>query len=112
MKYETQAAPGSGAALPREAYQTLEQRSSGGGGAGSLLRAGGRQVVEGGVEGEWSLLDIQRRLYYWKLAPEAWSGLYRLPANNQYLMFETDCGGFNNIRMAFEYFVMMAWISR
>ena len=105
MKYETQDAPAPVRTLPRDAYHAVEHTAS-------LLRATGREVQARKPQGEWSMLDIQRRLYYWSLAPEASSGLYRLPSNNQYVMFETDCGGFNNIRMAFEYFVIMAWISR
>eukprot|EP00510_Aplanochytrium_minuta_P003748 CAMPEP_0184007012 /NCGR_PEP_ID=MMETSP0954-20121128/1063_1 /TAXON_ID=627963 /ORGANISM="Aplanochytrium sp, Strain PBS07" /LENGTH=500 /DNA_ID=CAMNT_0026285727 /DNA_START=168 /DNA_END=1670 /DNA_ORIENTATION=- len=63
-------------------------------------------------EPKLSLKDIQESLYYWKLDPLTTSGVNRLPSNTQYVLFETDCGGFNNIRMAFEYFVLMAWLTR
>mmetsp|Transcript_4693 Transcript_4693/g.8826 ORF Transcript_4693/g.8826 Transcript_4693/m.8826 type:complete len:544 (+) Transcript_4693:89-1720(+) len=61
-----------------------------------------------------SLADLQSQLYYWKLDTLANSGLYRLPSaiGDKYILFATDCGGFNNIRMGFEHAVIMAWLTR
>jgi len=43
---------------------------------------------------------------------------FRLPRKNRianseqkYLLFDNDCGGFNNIRIAFEMFIILAWIT-
>lgn len=89
------------------------------GGGGGDLGAAGAQLS---ARAEWqssggpaqALASLQSKLYYWKLDPLANSGLMRQPsaAGDKYVLFLTDCGGFNNIRMAFEYFVIMAWVTR
>jgi hypothetical protein len=47
-------------------------------------------------------------LQYWRsteqiVAPNPW---------DRFVTFESDCGGFNNLRMAFEWFVTVAWLTR
>lgn len=49
---------------------------------------------------------------YWSLPDSASNGLYRLPLGDKYLLFISDCGGFNNIRMVFEYVLIIAWLTR
>ena len=36
----------------------------------------------------------------------------RLPPTNQYIVFQIDCGGLNNIRMQFETLTVLAWLSQ
>lgn len=55
-------------------------------------------------------LELLEKMLYWKR--------FRLPRKNRlsaseqkYLLFDTDCGGFNNIRIAFELFLILAWIT-
>ena len=59
-----------------------------------------------------TLEGVKKRLQYWQLPDLANSGLYRQPDSEKYVVFLTDCGGFNNIRMAFEYFFIVAWVTR
>jgi len=51
--------------------------------------------------------SVLKRISYWK-TPE--SGAPK-PATDKYVSFLKDCGGFNNIRMGFEYAVQMAWVT-
>eukprot|EP00308_Calcidiscus_leptoporus_P011964 CAMPEP_0119377096 /NCGR_PEP_ID=MMETSP1334-20130426/43193_1 /TAXON_ID=127549 /ORGANISM="Calcidiscus leptoporus, Strain RCC1130" /LENGTH=694 /DNA_ID=CAMNT_0007395887 /DNA_START=232 /DNA_END=2316 /DNA_ORIENTATION=- len=51
---------------------------------------------------------VRRRMRYW--APPR---LVQPSAHSEhYLTFDVDCGGFNNIRMAFEYAVLLAFLTR
>ena len=58
--------------------------------------------------------QVVKALQYWHIpSDEASAGLFRQPDNlDRYLLFISDCGGFNNIRMAFEYFYMTAWLTK
>ena len=47
-----------------------------------------------------------KRLKYWATPAAA------LPASNKYLTFKNDCGGLNNIRIVFEYAVLVASITK
>ena len=53
------------------------------------------------------------RIEYWKAGTNVHisKDLGEKKSNGTYLTFWTDCGGFNNIRMAFEYFIIVAWIT-
>eukprot|EP00494_Astrolonche_serrata_P026493 UN26755 len=50
---------------------------------------------------EW----VRKRLKYWKKDKPQ-----REP-NDKYVLFDTDCGGMNNIRIAFELFIVVAWLT-
>jgi len=54
---------------------------------------------------------IKKALRYWDRGLAVHKG-QPLPAqaDEKYLLFDNDCGGFNNIRMGFEVFVMMAYL--
>ena len=56
--------------------------------------------------------QVAAYMKYWKLDPLVDTGVHRLPVNDKYVIFKTDCGGFNNIRMVFEYAVVLAWVTR
>jgi len=52
--------------------------------------------------------EVLEKISYWKLPKGV------TPAqspSNRYVTFLKDCGGFNNIRMGFEYAVLMAWVT-
>lgn len=63
---------------------------------------------------EDSLDSVLTTLRYWHLPmAEENSGSFRVPDSlDRYVLFVSDCGGFNNIRMAFEYFYMTAWLTK
>ena len=63
---------------------------------------------------ELTLEEVTDKLKYWHTpTKEVNAGLFRQPdALDRYVLFISDCGGFNNIRMAFEYFYMTAWLTR
>ena len=50
---------------------------------------------------EW----VKQRIKYWK------SDKPPKVANDKYVLFDTDCGGFNNIRIAFELYIVVAWLT-
>ena len=52
---------------------------------------------------------IEKQLKYWTKGISKHNGKEK-PKYNQYMTFWTDCGGFNNIRMAFEYMVITAYV--
>jgi hypothetical protein len=66
------------------------------------------------IEAALTLDDVTARLKYWHTpAKEVNAGLFRQPETlDRFVLFISDCGGFNNIRMAFEYFYMTAWLTR
>lgn len=51
---------------------------------------------------------IQGRLRYWNNAKH----FTQIDSRGSYLLAEIDCGGFNNIRLAFEFHVIWAWLTR
>lgn len=53
---------------------------------------------------------VLRRMRYWR-GPAEGDGRAK-PPTNRYVTFNTDCGGFNNIRMGFEHAVLMAWVTK
>jgi hypothetical protein len=57
---------------------------------------------------------VANKLKYWHLpTKEVDVGLFRQPDSlDRYVLFISDCGGFNNIRMGFEYFYMTAWLTK
>ena len=61
-----------------------------------------------------NLDEVTQRLKYWHIPNrEVNAGLFRQPDNlDRYVLFLSDCGGFNNIRMGFEYFYMTAWLTK
>lgn len=63
---------------------------------------------------EMDLNQVTNRLKYWHLPDaESHAGLFKQPPSlDRYVLFLSDCGGFNNIRMAFEYFYMTAWLTK
>ena len=65
-----------------------------------LIHLGASQVPEMGYE------EVHERMHYWN-AP-----MLSQPASDKYLTFDIDCGGFNNIRMAFEYAVVLSFLFR
>jgi hypothetical protein len=69
---------------------------------------------ETGRERTLSLSEVTAKLKYWHIPnAEVNAHLWKQPDNlDRYVLFTTDCGGFNNIRMAFEYFYMTAWLTR
>jgi len=89
---------------------------------GGVVRGGSRGSLDGplGVnqpslqQQEQTVQDVAAKLKYWHVpSREVSVGLFRQPDTlDRYVLFKTDCGGFNNIRMAFEYFYMTAWLTR
>ena len=81
----------------------------------SLLRAPAKiihvdveKVVYEDVEPDpRDLTAIMSRLQYWKGSKYS----RQIQSTNKYLLIDRDCGGFNNIRMAFEYHVIWAWLT-
>lgn len=56
---------------------------------------------------------VVERIKYWHPNhTDVKRGFLRLPPSDRYVVFLSDCGGFNNIRQAFEYFFMFAWLTR
>ena len=55
---------------------------------------------------------VAAAMKYWHLDHLVDTGVHRLPPTDKYVIFKTDCGGFNNIRMVFEYAVVLAWVTR
>ena len=74
-----------------------------------MLRRDDAAIVEEvGVATTW-YHDRQRvleRMRYWH------EPLVEQPTSQQYLTFWPDCGGFNNIRMGFEFAVLLAFVTR
>lgn len=56
---------------------------------------------------EW----VRDRMYYWKKGVAKHEGLPDKEPNGQYLTFWSDCGGFNNIRMGFEYMIIVGYLT-
>jgi len=56
---------------------------------------------------EW----IRDRMYYWKKGVEKHQNKAARQPSGQYMTFWSDCGGFNNIRMGFEYMVLVAYLT-
>ena len=59
-----------------------------------------------------TLATVESTLKYWRLPKEADVGLWETSGNDQYVLFLSDCGGFNNIRMGFEFVYMHAWVTK
>ena len=56
---------------------------------------------------------VAERIKYWHTNhTDVARGFLRSPPSDRYVVFSSDCGGFNNIRQAFEYFFMFAWLTR
>eukprot|EP00467_Chlorarachnion_reptans_P004168 CAMPEP_0114508506 /NCGR_PEP_ID=MMETSP0109-20121206/12646_1 /TAXON_ID=29199 /ORGANISM="Chlorarachnion reptans, Strain CCCM449" /LENGTH=501 /DNA_ID=CAMNT_0001687463 /DNA_START=171 /DNA_END=1676 /DNA_ORIENTATION=- len=53
---------------------------------------------------------VERRMKYWSWGPELEGKSGSHP--RKYILFKRDCGGFNNIRMAFEVFVTVAYLTK
>eukprot|EP00493_Phyllostaurus_siculus_P022756 UN23090 len=54
---------------------------------------------------------ILDRMFYWKKGIALHHGQKKSEGGStKYVLFDTDCGGFNNIRMGFEYMFMMAYV--
>ena len=54
---------------------------------------------------------IRDRMYYWKKGIAKHANKQPKIATDQYLTFWSDCGGFNNIRMGFEYFLIIGYLT-
>mmetsp|Transcript_2983 Transcript_2983/g.4400 ORF Transcript_2983/g.4400 Transcript_2983/m.4400 type:complete len:507 (-) Transcript_2983:35-1555(-) len=52
---------------------------------------------------------VLNRMKYWTWGPQL-RPMSRESAPRKYIVFKRDCGGFNNIRMAFEVFVTLAYL--
>mmetsp|Transcript_4557 Transcript_4557/g.8169 ORF Transcript_4557/g.8169 Transcript_4557/m.8169 type:complete len:517 (-) Transcript_4557:143-1693(-) len=52
---------------------------------------------------------VTRRMRYWEWGPALTHQVQ--PHPHKYILFKRDCGGFNNIRMAFEVFVTAAYLT-
>lgn len=59
-----------------------------------------------GVSRDYNM--VLSHLQYWLSAGYKVSELAKAPTD-KYVTFNTDCGGFNNIRMGFEHAIVMAW---
>jgi len=79
--------------------------------------SGGGEGAKGGRSRDVPVTDddpynhdlILQRMKYWTWGPE---NTARPPGTpRKYVIFKRDCGGFNNIRMAFEVFVAVAFLS-
>jgi hypothetical protein len=44
-------------------------------------------------------------MQYWEMSDR------KVPVKDKYLTFKSDCGGFNNIRMGFEFAIIVAWLT-
>jgi hypothetical protein len=60
---------------------------------------------------EDELGKVEAHMHYWSHFHDGKNGTKTSLEPAKYLVFLRDCGGFNNIRMAFEIFVGIAWLT-